>query len=295
MNLQLTKDLFLKTLQKWYSDQTPRLAAALSFYTTLSLAPVLLIILWAASMLYNENAVRGELIYQFKNLIGQDGAQALKTILRNASKPQESFWAALLGIITFIVGSTTVLSELQGQLNLIWKIRTKKGKAILQLFRSRILSFTLMISIGFLLIISLIVNAIIVFLGTLLVKISPIFEYSLSPLNFFASFIVITFLFALLFKFLPDVKLRFTDVWQGAAITSLFFSIGKQVIGIYLGQSTISSTYGAAGSLVVILIWIYYSAQIFFLGVEFTNVRITILHHPVEPQPYAEFIEEQKN
>jgi membrane protein len=264
----------VNVFDKWSTDKAPKLGAALSFYTIFSLAPLLVIIISVAGLLFVEEAARGEIVQQIEGLIGREGAAIVQTALKNTSNSESGIIAIIISLITSIVGSTIVFVELQDSLDMIWRVRPKPGRNLIRgLVRDRLLSFAVVIGSGFLLLVSLIISAAISslnhFINENLIA-TPI--WMLEQINNLISFGIVYILFAMIYKILPDVHNSWSDVWIGALITSLLFVLGKYLIGIYIGTSTLSSTYGAAGSLVVLLLWVYYSAQIIFLGAEFTAV-----------------------
>lgn len=259
---------------KFIVDKGPKLGASLSFYTIFSLAPLMIIAISLAGFIFGEEAARGQLFYQIRDLIGDDGAQVLQTALKNTQYSWEGIVTVIISLVTMLIGSTVVFVELQESLDMIWKVKPKPGYNIIKgIIKDRLKSFAVVVATGFLLLVSLLVNALISGLNNFVSE--QFFTIPIGTLNLannFLSFIVIFILFMMIFKFLPDVNIEWRHVWVGALVTALFFVIGKYLIGIYLGNSSLSSTYGAFGSLVVFLLWVYYSAQILFLGAEFTQV-----------------------
>jgi membrane protein len=257
----------------WFDDGCPRLGAALAFYTIFSLAPVLIIGISIASFAFGRDAVQGHVVTQIQGLVGHDAALTIQSMIENAHRSPSGFTATLFGIATLLVGATAVFGELQDAFNLIWRSKPQLRSFWLAMMISRLLSFSLVIALGFLMLASLIASAgITAFTGYLQV-LAGATGAVLSLINFGVSFAMLTLLFALLFKVLPNAVVPWRDVWLGAVITAILFSVGKFVIGLYLGNSAIASSYGAAGSLVVILVWIYYSAQILLFGAEFTRLH----------------------
>jgi membrane protein len=265
-------DLVKATFKDWSEDKAARLAAALAYYTVFSIPPLLIIVLAIVGQFFDRNSMRDQLMAQIGGLIGQQGADFIKGLLESASKPAESTVAAVLGLITLLLGATGVFGELQGALNTIWEVAPKPGRGLLGTMKDRFLSFTMVLGIGFLLMVSLVLSTALAALSNFVAGDTAQASGLLEILNSLASVLILTVMFALMFKIIPDAEIAWRDVWLGAAFTALLFTIGKYVIGLYLGRSSVASTYGAAGSLVVILIWIYYSAQILFLGAEFTQV-----------------------
>ena len=264
---------FRDAVDEWLHDNVQRLGAALAYYTIFSLAPLLIIAIAISSVLFGQEAAQGHIFNQIQSLIGEDGARAIQTMVENArNRPHSGRLATVIGIIMLIVGATGLFAQLQESLNTIWGVVTKPGRGLLGVIRDRFLSFMLVLGSGFLLLVSLLLSAGLAAMGKFFQHLLPVPAGVLETVNLLVSFCVIAVLFAMIFKLLPDVKIAWSDVWIGAGMTSLLFSLGKSLIGIYLGQTGIASAYGAAGSLVIILIWVYYSAQIFLFGAELTYV-----------------------
>lgn len=280
-------DMLKKTVWEWLKDDAPELGAALAFYSVLSLAPLLIIAIATAGFLFGEEAARGELDTQMRGMVGEEGAKAVQEVLAHAHKPQTGILATGLGIVTLLFGASGVFGQLQSSLNKIWEVQPKAGIGIWGFLQARFLSFTMVLGIGFLLLVSLIVSAVLSGLGNYLGTFFPGWNAVLNFTNAIVSFCLITLLFAMIFKVLPDVQIGWKDVWAGAALTALLFSIGKFAIGKYLGFAAVGSSYGAAGSLVVLVIWIYYSAQILFFGAEFTQVYAATMGSPIVPAANA--------
>jgi membrane protein len=263
-----------KVFDEWIDDKAPKLGASLSFYTMFSIAPLLIIIISIAGLLFGAEAARNEIIGQIEGLIGRQGAEVVQTALKNSSNPITGVIAIIVSFLTLIFSATAAFIDLQESLNMIWKVKPKPGRNFIKAFlKDRMQSFALVVATGFLLLVSLLVSAGLnafnkYFSKTFLDIPSLILEL----INDIISLAVIYILFALIFMILPDVRLKIRDVWIGALFTSFLFVLGKFLIGLYLGTSSFSSTYGAAGSLVILLLWVYYSAQILFLGAEFTQV-----------------------
>jgi membrane protein len=285
-----------ETLSEWNADKAPRLGASLAFYTLLSLAPLLVVVLAIAALAYGRQAAQGQLVWQIQGLMGPDGARAVQALIQGAYKPGAGAIATIIGVVTLALGASSVVVELRDALNTIWHVPVDQGcvglASIMRLVRDRFYSFAMVLAVGFLLLVSLILNTWIAAMGKFVGAMLPIPESALHLATFLISFIVITFLFAAIYKWLPDVQLRWSDVIVGACVTSLLFSTGKQLISLYLGKASFASTYGAAGSLVLLLVWVYYSAQLFFLGAEFTKVytrtfgsQFSRKLQPTPPQP----------
>ena len=255
----------------WLDDDAPTLGAALAFYTLFSLAPVLIVAVSVAGFVFGDKAAQGEIVRQFQGLMGTQGATAIETILQSTNRPGLGVLATALSVLAILVGASGAFNELQDALNIIWKVRSAKSFWRVAL-RHRFFSLGLVVATGFLLLTSLVITASLSAAERLVGTLLPISLIVLESMNFVFSFIVITLLFALIFKLIPDTPIPWRDVWMGAAVTSLLFTVGKVVIGFYLGHSALTSAYGAAASLVVFLIWIYYSAQILLFGAEITHV-----------------------
>jgi membrane protein len=268
--------LVKSTFAAWSDDNVPRLGAALAYYTALSLAPLIVVVLAVAGLAFGKQAVQGELVWQIQSTVGKDGAVFIQQLIQSASHQRSGVIATVLALFTLFFGATTCVVELTDALNTIWHVppKNREGgfRAMIHFLRQRFISFAMVLGVGFLLLVSLVVSAWLAALGRFFGQILPVSEATLHAINFVISFFVITFLFALIYKLLPNVRLEWSDVAIGAAVTSLLFSLGKLLLGLYLGKSTLASTYGAAGSFVIVLVWVYYSAQIFFLGAEFTRI-----------------------
>jgi len=287
-------ELFKETFSDWSEDKASRLAAALAYYAVISLAPLLILLISIAGFALGKEAAQGRISAQIQGLIGQQSAQAIEGIIANANKPTTGVLASVAAIITLILGASGVFGALQDGLNTIWEVEPRPGRGIIGIIKDRFLSLTMVLGVGFLLMVSLVVSAALTALGDLMGGLLPLPAFVLQALNLIVSFAVITLLFALIYKFLPDVEIRWKDVWIGAAITSLLFSIGKFLIGLYLGRSSVGSAYGAAGSLVVILIWVYYSAQILFFGAEVTQVYADTFGSRIKPDKDAKLVTQRK-
>lgn len=264
--------LLKETFSEWNADKASRLAAALAYYTIFSLAPLLIIAIAIAGAVFGEEAARGEIVGQIQGLVGREGAQFIETAIENANKPREGRIASLIGVAILLFGASGLFAQLQDALNTIWEVQPKPGRGLFGILRARFLSFAMVLGVGFLLLVSLIVSAALTAAISYFGHLLPGVDFLWQLVNFILSFAVPTVLFGLIYKVLPDVKIAWSDVWIGAAITSLLFSIGRYALGTYLGNSGFSSTYGAAGSVVIILVWVYYAAQILFFGAEFTQV-----------------------
>jgi len=284
--------LMAETFDQWLDHKAPRLGAAIAFYTVSSLAPLFIIAIGVAALFFGQQAAEGQLVTQMRDLVGASGAEALQAMLAGARQHSTGLVPTLIGIITVLITSTGVFVELQDSLNTIWDVRQQPGTSTLRsLVKSRVLSFGLVLGVGFLLLVSLVASAVISALGETMRSIVPQSPFMLQIGNQLVSFSIITLLFAMMYKLLPDVEIMWRDVWSGAATTAVLFTVGKFLIGLYLGRSGVASAYGAAGSFVVLLIWIYYSALLFFFGAEFTRVYAVKRGSPLQPKRGAVFIE----
>jgi membrane protein len=259
----------------WWNDNVPRMGAALAYYTLFSLAPILIVAIAVAGLVFGPEAVRGEIVGQIEGLVGRQGGFAVQAMLEGAAKPSSSIPATIIGIITFFLGATGVFLELQADLDAIWRVKPKsRGSFLRDLVMQRLISFGVVLGFAFLLLTSLVVSAALAALHTYMGNAFPGGAVLWEGLNVIVSLIVITLLFAMIYKVLPDVKLAWNDVWVGALVTAGLFTIGKFLIGLYLGTSAFASSYGAAGSVIVILLWVYYTSQIILLGAEFTRAYV---------------------
>ncbi|MDQ3282687.1 MAG: YihY/virulence factor BrkB family protein [Acidobacteriota bacterium] len=254
----------------WVDDYAQSMGAALAYYTMLSIAPFLLIVISLAGMMFGVEAARGEIVAQLQGLMGRPGAQAVQNLLESASKPAESVIATVGGVALLLLAATSVFAELQDSLDRIWRAPKRKRKPIWTLLRTRLLSFGTIAGISFLLMISLVVSAGLAAFGKMWGSRFTDWQATVAAVNAIFSYVLTTTVFAMIYKVMPRAKVAWTDVLIGASVTSLLFTIGKSLIGIYIGRSGVTSGFGAAGSLVMAMIWVYYSAQIFLLGAEFT-------------------------
>jgi membrane protein len=255
----------------WIDDYAQSMGAALAFYTMFSIAPLLLIVIAIAGLVFGEQAARGEIMVQLQDMLGAQGAMAVQALLESVHQPRESITATLFGVVLLLVGATSVFGELQDALDRIWRAPARPGRTgLMGLVRARILSFGMILGIGFLLMVSLVASTALAALHKWWAPVFGNWADVASVVEVSSSFLVITLVFAMIYKTIPRVTIDWKDVWVGAAATSLLFTIGKFLIGAYIGRSGIASGFGAAASLVVVLVWVYYSAQIFLLGAEFT-------------------------
>jgi membrane protein len=264
-----------ETFTEFLADSPFQAASALSFYTLLSLSPLLLMVVGVAGLVFGADAVEGQLLGEMRDLVGREGAEAIQTIIANSHHGQRDVLSTIVGAVTLVIGATTVFVQLQASLNQIWDVRASTERvrdSITSFFRQRLLSFAMVLAIGFLLIVSLVVNAALTAVDAYLARTLPggadVWRYA----NAGVTLVLITSLIALMFKFLPDRRIPWRDVWLGAGITGVLLTLGKYLIGLYLGQATFASAFGAAASLVVLMVWIYYASLILFFGAEVTQV-----------------------
>jgi membrane protein len=276
------------TFTEWMNDNAFELSAALAFYTIFSIAPVLLIAVGVASFFLAPDAATNQIVSEMKKMIGAQGADAVRQVIDSSRGFGKGLWAVSVGIVTLIIGATTVFGELQSALNQIWDVKAKPDRGVIISFLvDRLRSFSIAICVGFLLLVSLVISAAISGLQDYMNHWLPGVPWVWQTANVVASFFVVAALFAMIYKFLPDVVISWKDVWIGAAVTALLFTGGKYAISIYLGKTATASAFGAAGSLVVLLFWVYYSALISFLGAEFTQVYARRYGPGIQPQKHA--------
>jgi len=262
---------------QWSDDNALRMAAALAYYTLFSLAPLLVIAIAIAGLVFGAQAVQGQVTGQIQGLIGEDSAKAIQTMIQSAHKPTRSAIAAVIGALLLLVGASGVFTEMRDALNNIWRVDKAKQSGAWNFVKSHFLSMGMVLGIGFLLLVSLLISAVLAAVAKYFQGVIPIPAMLLHAIDLLLSLLLITVLFAMIFKWLPDAEIAWNDVWVGAGITSLLFTVGKFVIGFYIGKSVSASAYGAAGSLVIVVAWLYYSALLLYFGAEFTRVYTTQL------------------
>lgn len=271
--MRLALDLIEKTVTAWMDDYAPSMGAAISYYTVFSIAPLLLIVMAVAGFIWGQEAIQGEIARQLTGLLGAEAAQAVQALVRSADHPREGVVAGGLSLLALLIGATTVFAELQTALDRVWQVQAHaKSSGLWALLRTRLLSLGFILGLGFLLAVSLVISAGLSAFGRWAEGRLPAYETVLHLANITLSLAIATLLFGLMFKLLPRAKVAWRDVWIGAVVTAVLFEVGKTLIGLYIGKSSITSSFAAAGSLVVLLVWVYYSAQIFLLGAEFTWV-----------------------
>jgi membrane protein len=278
--------LIRRTASNWTDINPPHLGAALAFYAMLSMAPLLVISIAIAGFVFGREAASGQVVAQIQDLAGPAAAEAVQTVLKYSRRGYAGIAASAAGMVVLLFGASGVFTELRDSLNTVWGIKTP-GTGLKGIIRYRFFAFSLVLASGFLLLVSLIASTVVQVAGNYFSKFLP--EFPLQAANFVLSLIGITILFGLLYKFVPDIRIKWSDVWIGAAVTSLLFTIGKFLIGVYLGKAAVGSPYGAAGSLVVFMVWLNYSAQVFYLGAEFTRTfserHGSQVHSPPEEPP----------
>ena len=277
------------------NDLALKYSASLAYYTIFSIAPLLLLVISLAGVFLGKDAIQGKVFSEINGLIGNDAAKQVQDMIKHLEMSGKSTISVIIGVITLIIGATTVFGEIQESINIIWQVKPKPKKGWVKLVKDRLLSSSLIITLGFLLLVSLLINGALLALSERLKIFLPDFTVTIiNVINAAISFIVIAVLFAVIFKVLPDVKIRWKDVRSGAIFTAVLFMIGRLVIGIYIEKSGTSSTYGAAGSLIVILLWVYYTAAILYFGAEFTRAYADFRGVKIEPADFAVHIEQKE-
>jgi membrane protein len=271
LTMRQIRDLFKQTAQCWFELNAPRLGAALAYYTMLAIAPLLVLCVSIAGLVFGSEVAQSQIVWQIQNLIGPQGGKVVQSLLLDALDPSHGIFAASVGLFMLLLGASGVFGELRDSLNLVWGVKSTAGAGLKGMIKYRFFSFAMVLGIGFLLLVSLVLSTAISaagkFFGSRLPAPEPLLQFG----STFLSWVTVTILFALIYKVVPDIRIEWQDVGIGAAFTSFMFSLGKFLIGLYLGKAGVGSAYGAAGSLVVFLVWVYYSAQIFFFGAEFTR------------------------
>lgn len=288
-----TYRLIKHTFEGFSNDNAFKLSASLSYYTLFSLAPMILIFLSVVGFFYGQDAIRGQLYGQIDGLIGKEAALQVQEMVQHAQLSGKTGFAGVVGVIMLFIGATGVFAEIQDSINLIWSLKAKPKNGIIKYLVNRFLSFSLIVSFGFLFIVSLLVNTLLdAFSQRLSVYFSESTIYIFTVINLGVIWVVMTILFAIIFKVLPDGKVANKDALMGAGVTAMLFMVGKYVIGFYLGQSNISDIYGAAGSVVILLTWVYYSSMILYLGAEFTKVYAIEFGEGIKPASYTVLIKQ---
>ncbi|MGH8796372.1 MAG: YihY/virulence factor BrkB family protein [Caldimonas sp.] len=272
MNLREAWSLTRAAADAWIADYAPSMGAALAYYTVFSIAPLLLIVISVAGLVFGEDAARGAIVSQIQSLTGSEAAKSVEALLASVNHQTQGIFATVVGVVVLLIGATTVFAELQDSLDRIWRAPARRKAGIWSLLRARVLSFGMILGVGFLLMASLVVSAALAALGHWWAPVFGAWEALAKGIDLLVSFGLITVIFAMIYKIIPRTHIQWHDVWIGAAVTALLFAVGKFAIGLYIGTSGVTSSFGAAGSLAVLLLWVYYSAQIFLLGAEFTWV-----------------------
>ena len=275
------------TAKGWDDHKVSRLSAALAYYTLLSLAPLLIVVVSVTGLVFGQQGAREHLAAQLEGLAGATASRAIQDILANAQSPRAGIWGTIVGLGGLLFGASGVFGELQDALNVVWSVEPKPGRGMWGVIRDRFFSFTMVLGVAFLLLVSLVLSTALAAIGHVLTDTLPGGESLWHLINAGISLAVFASLFGLIYKVIPDVKLAWRDVWVGGLFTALLFTVGKTLLGLYLGKSSMTSPYGAAGSVVLLVVWVYYSAQILFLGAEFTRAYAVRDGSPVQPADNA--------
>ncbi|HEU4901930.1 MAG TPA: YihY/virulence factor BrkB family protein [Flavisolibacter sp.] len=284
-------NLVKQTFNSFSDDRIVKLSAALAYYTVFSIGPMIIVMIYVAGLVYGREAIQGNIFHQLQGLIGADAAGQIQEMIKNAALNNSGPVAAAIGIATLLIGATSVFAEIQDSINMIWGLKPKPKKGWLKMILNRLLSFSIIVSLGFVLLVSLVINGLIeALMDRLQARYPNVTVVVLYVLNLVITFSVITALFSVIFKVLPDALIKWKDVMVGSMVTAILFMIGKFGITFYIGQSNVSGTYGAAGSLVVLLLWVYYSAIILYFGAEFTKAYATDYGSLIRPSGYAVWV-----
>lgn len=286
-SLKFLGRLLRDTFNNFLADRTLRMAGALAYYSVFAMAPLILIAIGVASQFFDKQAVREQILDEIRDTVGPSAKEALTKILQDAGSANNGVVATVIGVVLLLAGASGVFAELQDALNNIWQVKPKPGLGIWELIKNRLLSVTVVLGTGFLLLVSLVLTAVLAALGNWMERHLPGSTWIWHVLNSLLSLTVVALLFAMIFKILPDAKIDWRDVWMGAVVTAVLFTIGKAIIGFYLGNSDLDKTYGTASSIVVLLTWVYYSALILLFGAEFTHVYALATKRRVEPMDHA--------
>lgn len=304
MKVKVTAQRIWSVLKKAFGgfsdDKVVKLSAALAYYTVFSIGPMIIVIIYVAGLIYGREAVQGTIFGQIKGLVGADPAVQIQSMIKSAALTKGGHFAFIVGIVTLVLGATSVFGEIQESINMIWNLKPKPKKGWLKMIINRLLSFSVIVSLGFILLVSLVLNGLIeALMGRLQAYFPNITVVLLYIVNLLITFGVTSLLFGVIFKVLPDAIIKWRDVVVGSMVTAVLFMLGKFAITFYIGKSNVGSTYGAAGSLVVLLLWVYYSAVILYFGAEFTKSYAAQFGAPIHPNQYAVWVQnvevEQKN
>lgn len=291
MQLVQIGSLLKSTVVEWIDDNAARVAAALAFYTLLSMAPLVVLSIAIGGAVLGEDAARSHLVHEVGNLVGPQAAGALEAIVASAHQSESGVISSIIGVVVLLVGASGVFGELQYALDTIWGVKPKPKRGVVAMIRERLFSFSLVIGVAFVLLVSLVISTVLSGMGRFMEDSLPGGATIWQALNITVSIGVITVLFAMIYKVVPDVEIRWRDVWIGAFVTAVLFSAGKYLLGFYLGTSSVASSYGAAGSVVALVVWVYYSSQLVFLGAEFTQVFARQYGVQIRPSKNAMFID----
>lgn len=286
--------LFIQTYKEWSEDCALRFSAALAYYSIFAMAPLVIIAISLAGLVFGEEAARGQIYHQIEWLIGHKSALEIQSVIQASSDPAKSTLATIIGLITLLIGASGVFGQLKDALNSIWGVQLRPGKTLITLIKNYLQDFSMVLGVGFLLLISLLLGAALQALNQFLTAYLQLPSF-IQPLTAVVSFFILIVLFAAIFKVLPDVEIGWEDVWIGATVTAILFTLGKYLIGLYLGSSSISSSFGAAGALILILVWVYYSTTIFLFGAEFTKVYADQFGSGIHPSRNACFVDEARS
>ena len=285
--------LFVSSVKESLEDRVPRFSAALAYYSIFAMAPLVIIAISVAGLVFGAEAARGQIYEQIHALLGAKGASEIQSLIKSSSDTSEGIVGTIVGVVTLLIGASGVFGQLKDALNSIWGVRLKPEAGFLMLAREYLLNFSMVVGIGFLLIVSLLLSAALQAVRNFMTGYLPIPGF-IMPVTAIVTLFVLVLLFAVIFKVLPDVEIRWKDVWIGAVVTAILFTIGKYLIGLYLGTSRIGSSFGAAGALILILVWVYYSTTIFLLGAEFTKVYASRYGSGINPSQHASFADPVK-
>lgn len=287
MQVKQLVEIVKETAADWKADNATRLSASLAYYTVLSVAPMLVLAVSVAGLVYGEDAAKGQIAHQISGVVGAQAGQAIETVLMHAKAPEQGIFGSLIGIVVLLFGASGVFGELQASLNEIWKVAPRPGRGFWGIVQQRFFSFAMVLGVAFLLLVSLLLSALIAGIGGAFSRALPGGAWVWQSFNFLFSLGIVSGLFALIYKVLPDADVGWRDVWVGALVTALLFSIGKLGLALYLGRASVASPYGAAGSFIVFVIWVYYASQILFMGAEFTQVFARHRGRRIEPSAHA--------
>jgi membrane protein len=284
-------EVLKKSFSGFSDDKVMKLSASLAYYTVFSIGPMIIVIIYVAGLIYGREAVQGTIFGQIQGLVGSSAAAQIQAMIKNASLQSEGNFAFIIGIITLVIGATGVFAEIQDSINQIWNLKPKPKKGWLKMLQDRLLSFSVIISLGFILLVSLLINGVLeILMDRLQARFPNITVVVVYIVNLLVTFLIISTLFGVIFKVLPDAVIRWKDVMTGSMVTAVLFMMGKFAITYYIGRSDVGSTYGAAGSLVVLLLWVYYSSVILYFGAEFTKAYAAKYGSPIHPRPWAVWV-----